>query len=427
MKAPYWSTCTEEELWKYVASYLAKHGVDTLLVGGAVVAIYTDGAYRSGDLDLVLLNYLNERLPGLMKDLGFSISQSRHYSHPLCKHLIIDFMSGPAGIGEDRKIKPDEVTVGKQIIKLYSPTDCIRDRLASYIHFNARECLDQAVMVAKKYPFDRSKVRKWCKAEGAPEAFGEFESKLVNSANLKFEKSEKSKVHPWRVCPIGEHAVRTHPLKVRPSKNGKTTRHWHWHCAHNPSGKDQLFALEISEIAKIHFSTAKPRPCSSKLKFPNGSKFDVPIAGWTKYWNEVLKPDVVLDPNLVKALIASESGFRPSKLADKDNSNSARGLTQILNATRKILGDEKGELKNHFVTATKEELNNPDVNICAGIRWLFHKRYLASSRTKSSVTWEEAVAEYKDLTRGLHVGEKRAKELFTRFLKYFEEYKKCSK
>jgi hypothetical protein len=28
-----------------------------------------------------------------------------------------------------------------------------------------------------------------------------------------------------------------------------------------------------------------------------------------KYWNEVLKPETPLDPNLVKALIATESAF----------------------------------------------------------------------------------------------------------------------
>ena len=46
--------CTEEELWKYVASHLKSKNIDTVLVGGAVVSIYTEGAYQSGDLDLIL-------------------------------------------------------------------------------------------------------------------------------------------------------------------------------------------------------------------------------------------------------------------------------------------------------------------------------------------------------------------------------------
>jgi hypothetical protein len=50
--------------------------------------------------------------------------------------------------------------------------------LASTIHFNALECLDQAVLVAKRHPFDRKKVKDWCEREGAPEVFLAFEAKL---------------------------------------------------------------------------------------------------------------------------------------------------------------------------------------------------------------------------------------------------------
>jgi ABC-type transport system substrate-binding protein len=67
LKEPDWKNCTEKELWEYVASHLSKNGIDTILVGGAVVAIYTEGLYRSGDLDLVQLNYLNKNLPKAMK------------------------------------------------------------------------------------------------------------------------------------------------------------------------------------------------------------------------------------------------------------------------------------------------------------------------------------------------------------------------
>jgi hypothetical protein len=176
VKQPNWTNCTEEELWKYVATHLAKNGIDTLLVGGAVVAIYTEGAYRSGDLDFVLLGILNEKLPQLMAEIGFNVTEGRHYSHPDCKRLIVEFASGPAGIGEDYRIKPAEVESEGQRIKIYSPTDCIRDRLASFVHFKARECLDQAVMVAQRWPFDRVVLRGWCKSEGAPEAYREFEA-----------------------------------------------------------------------------------------------------------------------------------------------------------------------------------------------------------------------------------------------------------
>jgi hypothetical protein len=53
MQPPDWSRCTEEQLWRYVAWHLEGEGIRSVLVGGAVVAIYTEGLYRSGDLDMV--------------------------------------------------------------------------------------------------------------------------------------------------------------------------------------------------------------------------------------------------------------------------------------------------------------------------------------------------------------------------------------
>ena len=50
-----------------------------------------------------------------------------------------------------------------------------------------------------------------------------------------------------------------------------------------------------------------------------------------------------LEPNLVKALIASESGFNPKLLANRKNPKSARGLMQLLDSTREIIGNPKGE------------------------------------------------------------------------------------
>jgi hypothetical protein len=47
-------TCTEEQLWKYVATHLKTKDIDTILVGGAVVSVYSAGAYKSGDLDFIL-------------------------------------------------------------------------------------------------------------------------------------------------------------------------------------------------------------------------------------------------------------------------------------------------------------------------------------------------------------------------------------
>lgn len=251
-----------------------------------------------------------------------------------------------------------------------------------------------------------------------------------NIRNLKSKPKTKKihkqpeSVHKWRICPYGEHWVRTHPMHVPPSKAHPsgyvTTRKAH--CACNPSGRDQLYSDEIREIAGNHFKGIKNMPCPTSLKFSNGSKYDELIAGWTQYWNEVLKPKVPLEPNLVKALIASESSFDSTILANKKDSNSARGLTQITNGTRKILGDENGELKDHYITVTKKDLNDPCINICAGIRWLYRKRDIPTAKLGHNASWEEAVYEYKGLDSAPKV---RQKQLWDKFKEYLGKYEKC--
>jgi len=235
--------------------------------------------------------------------------------------------------------------------------------------------------------------------------------------------------HAWRLCPPGQHWRRTHALTVPPSKKnpkgGVTTRHGH--CVFNPTHKDQLYPDEIQEIGTRNFSKVKEKPCPSDLGFKGknkGNRYDDLIAGWTKYWNEVFKPDSDLDPNIVKALIATESGFNSGILANKKNKNSARGLMQITNDTRKILGDENGELKDHYLTLTRDELNDPSTNICAGIRWLFRKREVASSLLKRPATWEETVAEFKGTRKATKA---RASKLMEEFNKKLEVLKKCKK
>lgn len=177
MKEPAWSKASEKEVWEYVGWHLAKGGVETMLVGGAVCAIYSEGAYQSGDLDLIIRKGVEKKAFEILETLGFKRKSGRHFVNPKCSKYI-EFVVGPPGVGDDIRIKPNAIEVKGLKLYIYSPTDCIRDRLASYIHFRARECLDQAALVANNYPFNRTKVREWCKAEGAESAYKELLAKL---------------------------------------------------------------------------------------------------------------------------------------------------------------------------------------------------------------------------------------------------------
>lgn len=182
MKEPNWKTCSAEELWKFVGWHLSKRGIDSVLVGGSVVSIYSEGAYQSGDLDIVIQSFFSKDMSQIMAEIGFLKRSQGEYIHPKCDHLFIEFVKPPLSIGDDYKIEPQEQLVEDKVIKILSPTDCVRDRLASYIFWNARECLDQAILVAKKQPIDLKKVETWCRKEGGENQFKEFKEKLEKEA-----------------------------------------------------------------------------------------------------------------------------------------------------------------------------------------------------------------------------------------------------
>jgi hypothetical protein len=219
----------------------------------------------------------------------------------------------------------------------------------------------------------------------------------------------KQKNHPWRICPGGQHWVNVHTLTVPVSKknpDGKTTRGPF--CRNNPSHKDQIYEDEILQIVKKHFGRLKKLPNENNLGRKNGNNYDRIIAGWVKYWNEILNPEKKLDSNFVKALISSESDFREQEKALASKGNWARGLMQVTDETLAILKDEKGELRDHLINIDQKDIYDPALNICAGVRWLFHKKKLLEHKLKKSVTWEEAAMEYKGYTNLIKRGDKSA-------------------
>ena len=180
MDAPDWKTCTEEKFWKYVAWHLKARGIETVLVGGGVVAIYTAGIYRSGDIDLVPNDLHRIKIPAVLKEIGFQ-RVGRHFKHGHCEHIFVEFPSGPVSLGDDYNIEPAEMEVDGLFLKLLSPTDCVKDRLASFIHWKVRDCFDQAVLVAREQKVNLSQIEEWCINEGSPKTYREFDAALNRS------------------------------------------------------------------------------------------------------------------------------------------------------------------------------------------------------------------------------------------------------
>jgi hypothetical protein len=180
MQPPNWNECNEEEAWRYVAWHLEGEGIRSVLVGGAVVAIYSEGLYRSGDLDMIPDDMGRAKLPEALGKIGFVSRNSRYFKHPDCAHLFLEFPRGPVEIGEQYPVIPAEINVEGRTLRLLSPTDCVKDRLAGYIYWKSRSYFDQALLLCRRQnqSVDLEAVREWCVKEGGIAAYDELIDRL---------------------------------------------------------------------------------------------------------------------------------------------------------------------------------------------------------------------------------------------------------
>ena len=156
-----------------VCSTLDRHGISVVLSGGAVVSIYSDDEYVSYDLDFIPTG-LARKVDRAMESLGFE-RQQRHWRHPRSQYWV-EFPAGPVAIGEERIDDFAERVCETGALRLLHPTECVMDRLAWYFHDADRQCLEQAVRVARRRPVDLRRVERWARKllPHGPKRFREF-------------------------------------------------------------------------------------------------------------------------------------------------------------------------------------------------------------------------------------------------------------
>jgi hypothetical protein len=64
-------------------------------------------------------------------------------------------------------------------LRVISPTDCVKDRLAAYYHWGDRQCLTQAELVAKEHPVDLNELKRWSVVEEKLDEFERIKNRLV--------------------------------------------------------------------------------------------------------------------------------------------------------------------------------------------------------------------------------------------------------
>lgn len=170
-----WEKISLKELAGYISEELRKRGIDTILVGGACVTIYSENRYQSHDLDYVTYEDMRKIKKALL-ELGFT-EKTRYFQHEGCQWFV-EFVSPPVAIGNEyiRDFNRLETCFG--VIKLLHPVDSVKDRLASFYHWNDRQGLEQAINICLEQDIDLAEVEKWSLAEHQPEKYVIFLERL---------------------------------------------------------------------------------------------------------------------------------------------------------------------------------------------------------------------------------------------------------
>ena len=165
-------TISISDLAALVQNKFTEHNMKTVLVGGACVVIYSGNRYLSYDLDFVTYE-TRGKIKEALSELGFEL-KGKYFRHPDCPYFV-EFVSPPVAVGEElvHHYKTLHTPFGQ--VELLTPTDCIKDRLASFFHWDDTQALEQAVMVFQDQKVDLKEIERWVKAENHLEKFKEFQ------------------------------------------------------------------------------------------------------------------------------------------------------------------------------------------------------------------------------------------------------------
>jgi hypothetical protein len=149
-----------------VSQALEDAGIAATLSGGGAVSIYSHNEYESYDLDFIT-NARNEAIARAIAELGFQrVPGAREFEHPESDYYV-EFPPGPLAFGEtvvrDGDVPVLQTDFGP--LRVVTPTQSIMDRLAAYVHWNDRQALDQAIMVARRQRIDWDALEQWARSE----------------------------------------------------------------------------------------------------------------------------------------------------------------------------------------------------------------------------------------------------------------------
>jgi hypothetical protein len=107
-----------------------------------------------------------------MRKIGFD-EKNRYFVHKDAAWFI-EFPSGPLAIGSEPIKDTINLEFSTGILKIISPTDCVKDRLAAFYFWDDKQALEQAKLVASNNLIDLKEIERWSLVENSSDKFNVF-------------------------------------------------------------------------------------------------------------------------------------------------------------------------------------------------------------------------------------------------------------
>ncbi|MGO9174578.1 MAG: hypothetical protein ACLQED_00315 [Desulfobaccales bacterium] len=96
-------------------------------------------------------------------EIGFH-EKNKYFVNPETD-IFLEFPPGPLNTGEEPVKEVITINFPTGELRIISPTDCVKDRLAAYYHWGDQQSLEQAVLVAKDNRISLEEIERWSKVE----------------------------------------------------------------------------------------------------------------------------------------------------------------------------------------------------------------------------------------------------------------------
>lgn len=162
---------TLEDVCFEISSALDRHSITGVLTGGSAATVYAPDVYTSYDADFVLTSYPErKRLERALAEIGYLPSvMAGMYEHSRTAYTL-DFPAGPLAVGGDYIRETTMLEKGNLRLRILTATDCVRDRLAGFYHWDDYTSLNAAVGVARAHRdrIDFDRLQEWSQRESGP-------------------------------------------------------------------------------------------------------------------------------------------------------------------------------------------------------------------------------------------------------------------